>query len=81
MCLYVNRVLCAFITIRFSSHLIEPSVFNGGSGYSSVCRTVLMKIDFVKLTERECLWGGECPWVETCDGVQFDGVNLIVFLW
>lgn len=50
MCLYVNRVFYTFISIHFSSHLIEPSVFNGESGYSSVCLTVLRKIDFVKLT-------------------------------
>lgn len=50
MCLNANSAFYTFIGIHFLSHLTEPSVCNGDSGYSSVLFFFLMKIIFIELT-------------------------------
>ena len=63
MCLNVNRAFYTFIGIHFLSHLIEPSVFNGDSGYSSFFFFFFMKIIFIELYfESVCRGLGVVGW-------------------
>ena len=81
MCLNVNRAFYTFIGIHFLSHLTEPSVFNGDSGYSSVFFFSFMKIIFIELTIMRVFVGGWGLLDGMCIGYNSMGVNLIIFLW
>lgn len=70
MCLNVNRAFYTFIGIHFLSHLIEPSVFNGDSGYSSFFFFFFMKIIFIELTIMRVFVGDWGLLDGTCRRVQ-----------